>query len=167
MSGKRTHDDGNNADLQLNIDRRKEFIKLKTTNEFKKWKRRQMNIQMGLCAWCEKQLSPSFKSVHIDHVMPLYYGGTNNYNNLVLAHKKCNLKKWVIPESVPMWIQNRKSKYARIKQLKAMRKKQNKQIRELNRDIDLENQYNEMRHIMWSIGGLMGKIRRLGVDDRD
>lgn len=152
MDGKRTHKNGNNADLQTNIDRRIEFNKLKKTKDFLEWKTKQMKLQIGRCAWCERRLDKYWKGVHIDHVMPLYHGGKNNYDNLVLTHRKCNLSKWVKPESVPVWIQNRKNQYDKIMRLQSYRKKQKEIIEDLYQDVDLENQHNELRELMWRIG---------------
>lgn len=44
----------------------------------------------GLCAYCVKPLPPNF---HVDHVVPLSKGGTNERSNLVAACPSCNLRK--------------------------------------------------------------------------
>lgn len=31
--------------------------------------------------------------ITIDHIKPRYYGGTDDYSNLQLAHKECNKRK--------------------------------------------------------------------------
>ena len=46
--------------------------------------------QGGRCHWCGKKLG---KKYHIDHRIPIIEGGTNNPDNLVIAHPKCNLSK--------------------------------------------------------------------------
>jgi hypothetical protein len=45
-------------------------------------------IQSNTCAYCDQNLL----NYHIDHVIPLSFGGTNNIGNLVLACPPCNLK---------------------------------------------------------------------------
>jgi 5-methylcytosine-specific restriction endonuclease McrA len=107
---KRTHKYGNNPDLQYNIDKRREFEQFKKTKEFIVWREQQFKIQNGLCAWCLNQISDKFKNVHVDHAMPLFHGGSNKVDNLVLSHAKCNIKKFVKIESVPLWIQQNKKK---------------------------------------------------------
>lgn len=47
-----------------------------------------LNIQARLCAYCSVDLGP----FHVDHVLPLAGGGTNNLRNLALACPPCNLK---------------------------------------------------------------------------
>ncbi len=45
--------------------------------------------QHGRCAICGEKL----KRYHIDHIVPLKLGGTNNPHNLQLTHGKCNQRK--------------------------------------------------------------------------
>lgn len=42
------------------------------------------------CWWCGK---PIIGAYHIDHVIPLVKGGSNNPENIVISHGKCNQKK--------------------------------------------------------------------------
>jgi len=48
--------------------------------------------QCNLCFIC---LFPLEENVHIDHITPLYNGGTNVAMNLSLAHPKCNMSKGI------------------------------------------------------------------------
>lgn len=53
-----------------------------------------LKLQDGNCAYCDIELSADF---HVEHIMPLCCGGTNNYNNLALSCPRCNLlagRKW-------------------------------------------------------------------------
>lgn len=43
-----------------------------------------------ICWWCDKPIEGKY---HIDHVIPLLRGGSNNPKNLVLTHGKCNDSK--------------------------------------------------------------------------
>lgn len=45
-------------------------------------------IQGNLCGYCSCEL----ESYHVDHILPLAGGGTNNIRNLVIACPACNLK---------------------------------------------------------------------------
>lgn len=46
-------------------------------------------MQEGLCAYCGQDLRES--NYHVEHIIPLSFGGTNNHSNLCLACPKCNL----------------------------------------------------------------------------
>ena len=46
--------------------------------------------QQGLCFWC---MLPLGQSVHIDHIYPLYLGGSNGAINMCVTHPKCNMDK--------------------------------------------------------------------------
>lgn len=46
--------------------------------------------QRGKCYWCGALLDSSY---HLDHVIPISRGGTNDPSNLVLACPPCNLSK--------------------------------------------------------------------------
>lgn len=48
--------------------------------------------QLNCCFMC---LSPLGRFVHVDHIFPLYFGGTNNKPNLCLMHPDCNMRKGV------------------------------------------------------------------------
>jgi 5-methylcytosine-specific restriction endonuclease McrA len=50
-----------------------------------------MKTQKGLCWWCGESLGDTYE---IDHIIPVSRGGTNVPNNLVLAHERCNRKKF-------------------------------------------------------------------------
>ena len=63
----------------------------KTPEAFKfiEWKRKK---QQNLCFIC---VLPLRQSIHIDHIFPLYLGGTNFKGNLCLTHPDCNMKKGI------------------------------------------------------------------------
>lgn len=42
------------------------------------------------CFYCADQIT---MLDHLDHLIPIYYGGTNQYRNLVASCKECNLMK--------------------------------------------------------------------------
>lgn len=48
-------------------------------------------LQSGKCAYCKVKLT---KKLHVDHIMPLARGGTNERRNLQLLCAHCNLSKW-------------------------------------------------------------------------
>lgn len=50
-------------------------------------------LQHGKCAhpWCAKSLASGY---HVDHVIPLSHGGSNDRRNLALLCQPCNNKKW-------------------------------------------------------------------------
>lgn len=46
--------------------------------------------QRGLCAYCGCKLNGKY---HVDHIIPLSRGGSNNADNLTLTCARCNLSK--------------------------------------------------------------------------
>lgn len=53
-----------------------------------------LSRQRGLCASCENKLFKSgAKKYHVDHIMPLSKGGSNDKYNLQCLCPPCNLKK--------------------------------------------------------------------------
>lgn len=52
--------------------------------------KRQYEKQSGLCYWCETAVG---KKYHVDHVVPIIRGGTNDPSNIVIACPLCNLSK--------------------------------------------------------------------------
>lgn len=50
---------------------------------------RQIKSQKGLCYYCGKQLI----QYHVDHIVPITRGGSNDPSNLVITCPKCNRKK--------------------------------------------------------------------------
>lgn len=94
--------------------RRIEFEKFKKTDEFKSWRRIQMLAQKKRCAYCRVRLERYGIIIHVDHVNPLYYGGKNNIENLVISCSRCNMKKWINDRYVyPEWITENKVKHRR------------------------------------------------------
>lgn len=73
--------------------RRQKFEELRLTPEFKLWKEEQYKCQDKKCAWCQKPIQLNSYYTHVDHIKPLYHGGTNDYYNLVLACSYCNRRK--------------------------------------------------------------------------
>lgn len=118
--------------------KRRAFEKLKKTKAFKEWKQKQLLIQEGKCAYCG--ISLSFRDIvtHVDHVQPLYFEGTNNFDNLVLSCRRCNLRKWINNNRVvPEWIRKRGSNIEAIERLRSAREEQAKIMEELvNQELD-------------------------------
>lgn len=51
---------------------------------------RRLKLQHDLCFYCA---APINMKDHLDHIIPIYYGGTNRPVNMVAACKDCNLYK--------------------------------------------------------------------------
>lgn len=49
-----------------------------------------MNRQLGVCVYCQADIADSY---HVDHVMPIYLGGSNWPRNLQLLCPTCNRRK--------------------------------------------------------------------------
>lgn len=52
---------------------------------------KQFDGQKGRCWWCRKKFMGS--AFHVDHVIPLARGGTNDAKNICIACPACNVKK--------------------------------------------------------------------------
>ena len=52
------------------------------------------DLQSGKCPYCKAKLHKTKRnSFHVDHVMPLSKGGSNNVSNIQLLCPRCNLSK--------------------------------------------------------------------------
>lgn len=49
-----------------------------------------LKIQHNKCFYCGCEVG---MNAHLDHLIPVYYGGTNRKSNLVAACKECNMTK--------------------------------------------------------------------------
>jgi 5-methylcytosine-specific restriction endonuclease McrA len=108
------------------------FTHMKQTLTFQAWKKRQFKVQLGKCAWCLIPLTNVGVRIHVDHVTPLFFEGENDFSNLVLSCSRCNLKKWISNRYVvPEWIKARDLELRVQKKLKAARKAQYRQARQL------------------------------------
>ena len=89
--------DGKDVKKYLNheawYEKRLFFARLKKTPAFKKWKVAQFEAQSGRCAWCRKPIDLYDIKTHVDHILPLLWWGTNDFNNLVLSCADCNMEK--------------------------------------------------------------------------
>lgn len=53
----------------------------------------QYKRQKGKCYWCDIKLGKGKRAYHVDHVVPLSRGGSNDISNLVIACPTCNMSK--------------------------------------------------------------------------
>lgn len=49
-----------------------------------------LKLQRGKCFYCATEID---MASHLDHVIPVYYGGMNRKSNLVAACRDCNMTK--------------------------------------------------------------------------
>lgn len=73
--------------------RREEFNLLKHSTEFKIWRKEQYNCQNHQCAWCKEWILEKSEFTHVDHILPLFHGGTNDFSNMVLSCSTCNKRR--------------------------------------------------------------------------
>jgi hypothetical protein len=82
---------------------KEEFAKLKDTREFQVWRNNQFSAQYKKCAWCKQSIDR--KPTEVDHIIPLWVGGSNEWENLVLSCPDCNAKKGSsVGYARPKWI---------------------------------------------------------------
>jgi len=67
-----------------------ERIIIRRTLERDKMMSYRLDLQRNLCFFCGIEITISD---HLDHLVPIYYGGTNRPSNLVASCKSCNLIK--------------------------------------------------------------------------
>jgi len=48
----------------------------------------------GVCALCGEPLGTR---VHVDHIVPIAFGGTDDLTNLRATHARCNMRRGVRP----------------------------------------------------------------------
>lgn len=60
------------------------------TPEGEAWVRKKAESQLGLCFIC---LTPLRPPTHVDHIFPLYAGGTSASANMCITHADCNIRK--------------------------------------------------------------------------
>lgn len=76
------------------IAERKKMQAMKKTQKFDNWLIKMFYYQRNECYYCDEQISyPDRQSYHIDHRIPIYYGGKSDYPNLCLACPNCNIIK--------------------------------------------------------------------------
>ena len=66
-----------------NIAKRKPLSKAERKSVYRKYN--------GHCAYCGKKLE--YKDMQVDHVQPVYFGGKNNFENLMPSCRSCNFYK--------------------------------------------------------------------------
>lgn len=69
---------------------RVEYNSWRRTEQAQTFIEKRRKKQQQLCFICVKPLG---EKVHVDHIFPLYYGGTNAKANLCVTHPKCNMDK--------------------------------------------------------------------------
>lgn len=70
---------------------KREFLRWKKTDNFKKWRKKQFLEQGGICYYCQIYLP--FTKINVEHKTAISLGGRNNKRNLVLACSSCNTAK--------------------------------------------------------------------------
>jgi 5-methylcytosine-specific restriction endonuclease McrA len=125
---------------------RVKFERWKATPDCAAWRLEQERIQRGRCAWCKYKLFLPGRKVHIDHVDPLYLGGSNDPSNLVLSCARCNMRKFVDGRYVvPDWIKESKAGLEKIRARKNLIADQKRQAIELLDDVMLEDELSWLR----------------------
>ncbi len=73
---------------------RKRLTAMQASSNWPKWLAKAFKWQHGECFYCDGKIDIAVrKSYHIEHRIPIYYGGKSDYQNLVLACPICNMVK--------------------------------------------------------------------------
>lgn len=73
---------------------RKKLTSMQKTKAFDNWLIKMCWFQHNECFYCDKQISYADReSYHIEHRVPVYWGGKSEYSNLCLACPSCNMTK--------------------------------------------------------------------------
>lgn len=76
------------------IAERRKLRVMSRTKAFDNWLIKMCYLQHNECYYCDEQISyPDRESYHVDHRVPIYYGGKSEYPNLCLACPGCNMYK--------------------------------------------------------------------------
>jgi 5-methylcytosine-specific restriction endonuclease McrA len=70
--------------------------------------------QSNLCWWCLIRLGPK---IHLDHITPIFYGGTNSIRNLVATHPACNMAKGVSIEMNAQEVKERRKYFSDLRRV--------------------------------------------------
>ncbi len=87
----------NNPEIVRNASRKRRALKYKTQVE--SINEKIVFMRDGwICQICHKRVDKKFKhpnpmSASLDHIVPMNKGGTHTYNNVQLAHLRCNMEK--------------------------------------------------------------------------
>lgn len=80
-----------NLEAARRSDHKRRAIKQKTGGDLSKGLTKKLFVlQKGKCPCCNKPLG---KNYHMDHIVPLARGGTNNDDNIQLLRQRCNNQK--------------------------------------------------------------------------
>lgn len=86
-------------ELSLLIKNKKQAATARTKKRFGKKERAYILEKFEhKCSICKKELEKNY--IHIDHIIPISKGGTNNIQNLQVLCVECNLKKTNFTRSV-------------------------------------------------------------------
>lgn len=67
---------------------------IQRTKAFDSWLIKTCWLQRNECYYCDEAISyPDRESYHIEHRIPIYWGGKSEYPNLCLACPSCNRTK--------------------------------------------------------------------------
>jgi len=109
-----TNSEHHKAWRKTNINKLRDFNRkrhaLKHTTQIESINEKTVYLRDGWkCQHCKKRVDKNLRwpnplSPSLDHIVPLSQGGTHTYNNIQLAHLKCNLSKHnnVLPQGEQM-----------------------------------------------------------------
>lgn len=94
MARRKPFDEYKVTSKEKRIAQRKKLRKMQTTKKFDDWLIWMIAMQHNECYYCEETVTYADReSYHIDHRVPVYWGGKSQYSNLCLACPDCNRTK--------------------------------------------------------------------------
>lgn len=94
MARRRPFDEYRVTTIQERKLERRKLAKMQKTKRFDNWLIWMIAMQHNECYYCDETITYADReSYHIDHRIPIYWGGRSEYSNLCLACPSCNITK--------------------------------------------------------------------------
>ena len=91
---------------------RREAMDVSKTKEYKEWEKNLRQMKTYRCYWCGETYTHMERQMHIDHMKAIVNGGKDEWNNICVSCRECNLTK--SSKDLTVWIQELADRYEHI-----------------------------------------------------